>query len=285
MSEAEIRWIVENLFIGNKLARGLAHLDERTHVDLRNIQSPIIVFASHGDDITPPHQALGWIADLYKNADEIRVRGQRIIYTVHQSVGHLGIFVSSEVAGREHQSIFSTLKAIESMAPGLYEMRITDETGEGVDKRYRVAFEERAFTVEEGLPRALPQARAVHAVLFDPMRSPLQRGQVALQPHPQAGVCRQPCGRQPEASPHADARRQPGRVRRGKADQAAQQPTSIARRRRKIVVDDQRAGDRLNRRCACGQASSRVPSAPRRWPQRPASTWPARGGCRRWRRA
>ena len=130
-----------------------------------------------------------------------------------------------------------------------------------------------------------PQARAVHAGLFDPMRTPLQRGQVAPQPHPHAGVCRQPRGRQPEASPHADARRQPGRVRRGKADQAAQQPTSIARRRRKIVVDDQRAGVRLNRRCACGQASSRVPSAPRRWPQRPASTWPARGGCRRWRRA
>ena len=103
MSEAEIRWIIEDLFIGNKLARGIAQLDERTHVDLRAIQSPIIVFASHGDNITPPQQALDWIADLYQGVDEIRVRGQRIIYTIHENVGHLGIFVSSEVAGKEHR--------------------------------------------------------------------------------------------------------------------------------------------------------------------------------------
>ena len=144
MSEAEIRWIVEQLFVGNKLARGVAQLDERTHVDLRTIQSPIIIFASHGDNITPPQQALNWIADLYRSVDEIRVRGQRIIYTIHENVGHLGIFVSSEVAGKEHQTIFSTLKAIEALAPGLYEMVITSETGEGLDKRYRVAFEERS---------------------------------------------------------------------------------------------------------------------------------------------
>jgi hypothetical protein len=144
MSEAEIRWIIENLFIGNKLARGLAQLDERTHVDLRAIQSPIIVFASHGDNITPPQQALNWIADLYQNADEIRVRGQRIIYTIHDNVGHLGIFVSSEIAGKEHQTIVSTLKVIESLAPGLYEMVIKNETGEGLDKRYQVAFEARS---------------------------------------------------------------------------------------------------------------------------------------------
>ncbi len=144
MSEAEIRWIVEQLFVGNKLARGVAQLDERTHVDLRTIQSPIIIFASHGDNITPPQQALNWIADLYRSVDEIRVRGQRIIYTIHENVGHLGIFVSSEVAGKEHQTIFSTLKAIEALAPGLYEMVITNETGEGLDKRFRVAFEDRS---------------------------------------------------------------------------------------------------------------------------------------------
>jgi pimeloyl-ACP methyl ester carboxylesterase len=144
MSEAEIRWIIGELFIGNKLARGIAQLDERTHVDLRAIQSPIIVFASHGDNITPPQQALNWIADLYRGVDEIRVRGQRIIYTIHENVGHLGIFVSSEVAGKEHQTIVSTLKVIESLAPGLYEMVIKNETGEGIDKRYQVAFEERS---------------------------------------------------------------------------------------------------------------------------------------------
>ena len=34
-------------------------------IDLRNIKSPIVVFCSWGDDITPPQQALDWILDLY----------------------------------------------------------------------------------------------------------------------------------------------------------------------------------------------------------------------------
>jgi pimeloyl-ACP methyl ester carboxylesterase len=143
MSEAEIRWIVDNLFVGNKLGRGMANLDERTHVDLRNIQSPIIIFASHGDNITPPQQALGWIADNYKDVEEIKARGQRILYTLHDSVGHLGIFVSSTIAKKQHTEIVSTLKAIEALAPGLYEMTIAEEIGEGVDKRFHVTFEER----------------------------------------------------------------------------------------------------------------------------------------------
>jgi hypothetical protein len=119
MTEAEISWIVENLFVGNRLGRGQAHLDERTHVDLRAINSPIIVFASHGDNITPPRQALGWIDDAYKDVEEIKAHGQRILYTLHPSVGHLGIFVSSSIAKKEHREIVSTLKAIEALAPGL----------------------------------------------------------------------------------------------------------------------------------------------------------------------
>jgi pimeloyl-ACP methyl ester carboxylesterase/tellurite resistance protein len=145
MNEQEIRWIVENLFVGNKLARGGAHLDSRMHVDLRNIRAPVIVFASHGDNITPPPQALNWITDVYSSVKDIKARGQRIVYLVHEHVGHLGIFVSSAVAKKEHKEIVSTLKAIESLAPGLYEMKIVDETGEGRDKRYTIDFEERGI--------------------------------------------------------------------------------------------------------------------------------------------
>lgn len=145
MNENEIRWIVENLFIGNRLARGGAQLDSRMHVDLRNIRAPVIVFASHGDNITPPAQALNWIADVYSSVKEIKARGQRIVYTVHDSVGHLGIFVSAAVAKKEHKEIVSTLKAIESMAPGLYEMKIEDETGDGLDKRFTIDFAERSI--------------------------------------------------------------------------------------------------------------------------------------------
>ena len=152
MSEAEITWIIENLFVGNKLARGKANLDERNHLDLRDIQSPIIVFGSHGDNITPPQQALGWIADNYKNVEEIKVRGQRILYMLHDSVGHLGIFVSSKVAQKQHKEIVSTLEAIEALAPGLYEMVIDEETGEGIDKHFSVTFEERG--IEEMMSQA-----------------------------------------------------------------------------------------------------------------------------------
>jgi pimeloyl-ACP methyl ester carboxylesterase len=145
MNESEIRWIVENLFVGNRLAHGGALLDSRMHVDLRNVRAPVIVFASHGDNITPPAQALNWITDVYSNVNEIKARGQRIVYTVHDSIGHLGIFVSAAVANKEHKEIVSTLKAIEAMAPGLYEMKIVDETGEGRDKRFSIAFEERSI--------------------------------------------------------------------------------------------------------------------------------------------
>jgi len=145
MNEAEIRWIVENLFVGNRLAHGGAQLDPRLHIDLRNIRAPIIVFASHGDNITPPPQALNWISDLYSSVQEIKARGQRIVYTIHDKVGHLGIFVSSSIAKKEHKEIVSTLKAIEAMAPGLYEMKIEDVVGEGLDARYAISFHERTI--------------------------------------------------------------------------------------------------------------------------------------------
>ncbi|HEY2619079.1 MAG TPA: DUF3141 domain-containing protein [Acetobacteraceae bacterium] len=145
MNEAEIRWIVKNLFVGNRLQKGTAVLAGRGPVDLRRIKAPIIVFASHGDDITPPQQALNWIGAVYENEREIRACGQRIIYMVHPDIGHLGIFVSAKVAKKEHDRIVSTLEAIESLAPGLYEMRIEQKIGAGVHTEFTVGFEERTM--------------------------------------------------------------------------------------------------------------------------------------------
>ena len=90
-------------------------------IDLRNIQSPIIVFCSWGDNITPPQQALGWITDLYGHEDEIVANGQTIVYTLHQTIGHLGIFVSGKVATKEHAEFASCMEMIDLMPPGLYE--------------------------------------------------------------------------------------------------------------------------------------------------------------------
>jgi hypothetical protein len=100
-------------------------------VDLRNIRSPIVVFCSKGDNITPPQQALDWILDLYESVDEIRSFGQTIVYTIHESVGHLGIFVSGGVAKKQHEEFSSNIDLIDTLPPGLYEAvfeRKTEDT-------------------------------------------------------------------------------------------------------------------------------------------------------------
>jgi pimeloyl-ACP methyl ester carboxylesterase len=127
MNRAEIDWIVQNLFVGNKLAAGkIESFDRRHRVDLRNIRSPIIVFASWGDNITPPQQALNWIPDLYASVDDIRLNEQTIVYCLHEKVGHLGIFVSAGVARRETSELASALDLIDTLPPGLYEATIQD---------------------------------------------------------------------------------------------------------------------------------------------------------------
>ena len=121
LNAEEIQFIVDELFVGNKLAAGLVKTSNGQSVDLRNIRSPIVVFCSKGDNITPPQQALGWILDLYDSVDEMRTHGQTIVYTVHESVGHLGIFVSGDVARKEHNEFSSNIDLIDVLPPGLYE--------------------------------------------------------------------------------------------------------------------------------------------------------------------
>ena len=97
--------------------------------DLRDIRSPIVVFASMGDNITPPQQAFNWVADVYGSTEEIKARGQVIVGLVHEDIGHLGIFVSGKVAKKEHAQIVSVLKSIEALPPGLYGMQIHESKG------------------------------------------------------------------------------------------------------------------------------------------------------------
>src|SRR4051794_39521657 len=121
LNAEEIQFIVDELFVGNNLAAGCIKMSDGATVDLRNIKSPIVVFCSKGDNIPPPQQALNWILDLYADVDEIRAYGQTIVYTVHQSVGHLGIFVSGGVAKKEHAEFSSNIDLIDVLPPGLYE--------------------------------------------------------------------------------------------------------------------------------------------------------------------
>src|SRR6266404_4584078 len=121
LNAEEIQFIVDELFVGNNLAAGRIKMSDGQTVDLRNIRSPILVFCSKGDNITPPQQALDWILDLYADVDEIRTYGQTIVYTVHESVGHLGIFVSGGIAKKEHAEFSSNIDLIDVLPPGLYE--------------------------------------------------------------------------------------------------------------------------------------------------------------------
>ena len=62
-----------------------------------------------------------WILDCYVDVDDVRAHGQTIVYTVHESVGHLGIFVSGGVAKKEHAEFSSNIDLIDVLPPGLYE--------------------------------------------------------------------------------------------------------------------------------------------------------------------
>lgn len=145
LSREEILAIVENLFIGNRLEQGTLEVCDGCFVDLRRTRNPLIVFASHGDNITPPHQALGWIPAVYRDTDDLKQCHQRIVYLTNSHVGHLGIFVSAKVARLEHRAILESLDEIEELPPGLYEMKIDNPTGDPDCKKpqYSVRFEAR----------------------------------------------------------------------------------------------------------------------------------------------
>lgn len=145
LSGEEIVSIVEDLFIGNKLEQGQVRIDDHCTIDLTTIKNPLVIFASYGDNITPPHQALGWVPAVYKNTDALEKAGQRIVYLTNPHIGHLGIFVSASVARFEHRAILENLAEIEALHPGLYEMKIDNPTGDPDCERdqYSVRFEPR----------------------------------------------------------------------------------------------------------------------------------------------
>lgn len=145
LSREEILAIVENLFIGNQLEEGHFRICEGCYADLKRVRNPLVIFASYGDDITPPHQALGWISVVYGDTDTLKKAGQRIVYLINPHVGHLGIFVSASVVGFEHRAILESLDEIATLEPGFYEMKIANLSGDPDchKPRYSVRFEER----------------------------------------------------------------------------------------------------------------------------------------------
>ena len=167
MTGSEIESIVENLFVGNKLARGTMMAGDKP-IDLRNITSPIVVFASWGDNITPPPQALNWIIDTWGDERAITAAGRTIIYVLHESVGHLGIFVGGSIALKEHDQLVTSLDVIESLPPGLYEMKLEAKAGKEEQRwdelepgDYTVHYEHRTM---EDIRKINPEGREEEAM-------------------------------------------------------------------------------------------------------------------------
>jgi hypothetical protein len=119
-------WLVEdfehldpaNTFF-DKLWSGAVASGRGRAFDLRAPKVLIVLFASLGDDITPPQQAFNWVAVIYGRAEEIKARGRVIVGLTHENIGHLGVFVSGKAAKEEHAQIVSVLKLIEALPPGL----------------------------------------------------------------------------------------------------------------------------------------------------------------------
>lgn len=145
----EIQYIVDNLFVGNRLSTAQLVTRDGRRIDLRNVRSPVVVFCSRGDDITPPPQALGWIRDLYEDEKDIIANEQTIVYCQHDTTGHLGIFVSSSVSRKEHTEFTANMDYIDVMPPGLYETTITHaddrQDGESLERDYLLEFSPRDF--------------------------------------------------------------------------------------------------------------------------------------------
>lgn len=160
---------------------------------MRNINSPILCFCSEGDNITPPPQALGWICDLYRTDEEIFAAGQTIVYAIHESVGHLGIFVSGSVARKEYQEFSSNIDLIDILPPGLYEAVMTPKTentvhSEWVTGDWLVRFEPRSLANVAAIVQPDPENERrfatvklvsdIHLKLYRALLQPIVRAQV-----------------------------------------------------------------------------------------------------------
>ena len=121
----ELQFLVDNLFIGDKLTRNQLQSHDGTIFDVRNVTSPIIVFTSTDDNISPPPETLGWIPDLYRDVEDIRATGRTIVYCLNHKAGHLALFVSSKVGAKEDEEFVQLMDVIDCLPPGLYEMVIS----------------------------------------------------------------------------------------------------------------------------------------------------------------
>ncbi len=84
----------------------------------------------------------------YASDDELQAGGQTIVYALHESIGHLGIFVSGQVATKEHDKFINCMEAFELLPPGLFQATIVELAADAPNRdlvvgRYLLRFEPR----------------------------------------------------------------------------------------------------------------------------------------------
>jgi hypothetical protein len=101
---------------------------------------------------------------------------------VHDSIGHLGIFVSAKIAGREHEAITDTMRAIEALPPGLYEMELEQKAD-----RVHIKFAPRTIDdilrlddgrEDEDMFAAVAKVSELGAKAYETLARPFVRGMV-----------------------------------------------------------------------------------------------------------
>ncbi len=85
--------------------------------------------------------------DLYEDTEDLVANEQTIVYCVHDSTGHLGIFVSGSVSRREHTEFTANMDYIDVLPPGLYETTVTPaeahSDAELIERDYLLEFQRR----------------------------------------------------------------------------------------------------------------------------------------------
>lgn len=145
MTEEEVNFIVNKLFIENSLEKGELGFKDGKKIDLKDLRDPLVLFSSDADNITPPQQALNWIVKVWGSVDEIKKENQVIVYLLHDNIRHMGIFVSDRIAIKEHKGIIESVDKLGYLSPGLYEMIIEKSDPRYSEKEYDIRFEERTF--------------------------------------------------------------------------------------------------------------------------------------------
>lgn len=145
MNKEEIMYIVNNFFIGNHLTEGTLKTKNGDAIDLRNIESPIVILGSTADNISPPGQSVSWVADLYHDVDEMKALGKTVVYILSDHYGHLAQFVSTAVGKREDEAMVEDIIGIDLLPPGLYELVVEDPKTLNNGEKLQSRFEKRTL--------------------------------------------------------------------------------------------------------------------------------------------